>query len=216
MIARHMRTTRSDAARVLVGIAALLLAVSAARAEGQATPTVPPETLFVYGPGGPLPAMKDAAAAFERKTGAHIVLTGGPTGAWLAKARGDADVIFSGAENMMTDYVRQLGDTAGGAGPRAGRIDESTIVPLYLRPAAILVRKGNPKRITRFEDLLRPGMKVLVVQGAGGEGKTTFAAELVRWLVATRRFTRAAFTSVEQVTEARQVLFSIGAQLVPN
>lgn len=170
MIARHMRTTRSDAARVLVGIAALLLAVSAARAEGQSTPTVPPETLFVYGPGGPLPAMKDAAAAFERKTGAHIVLTGGPTGAWLAKARGDADVIFSGAENMMTDYVRQLGDTAGGAGPRAGRIDESTIVPLYLRPAAILVRKGNPKRITRFEDLLRPGMKVLVVQGAGQNG----------------------------------------------
>ena len=65
---------------------------------------------------------------------------------------------------MMTDFVRQLGDTADG-GPRAGRIDESTIVPLYLRPAAILVRKGNPKRITRFEDLLRPGMKVLVVQG---------------------------------------------------
>jgi tetratricopeptide (TPR) repeat protein len=34
--------------------------------------------------------------------------------------------------------------------------------------------------------------------------------------VSTRRFARAAFTSVEQVTEARQVLFSIGDQLVPN
>jgi tetratricopeptide (TPR) repeat protein len=56
----------------------------------------------------------------------------------------------------------------------------------------------------------------LVVRGAGGEGKTTFAAELARWLVATRRFARAAFTSVEQVTEPRQVLFSIGSQLVPN
>jgi tetratricopeptide (TPR) repeat protein len=56
----------------------------------------------------------------------------------------------------------------------------------------------------------------LVVQGAGGEGKTTFAAELARWLVATRRFARAAFTSVEQVTEPRQVLFSLGSQLVPN
>ena len=56
----------------------------------------------------------------------------------------------------------------------------------------------------------------LVVLGSGGEGKTTFAAELARWLVATRRFARAVFTSVEQMTEARQVLFSIGGQLVPN
>ena len=58
--------------------------------------------------------------------------------------------------------------------------------------------------------------RYLVVRGSGGEGKTTFAAELARWLVATRRFARVAFTSVEQITEARQVLFSIGHQLVPN
>jgi tetratricopeptide (TPR) repeat protein len=58
--------------------------------------------------------------------------------------------------------------------------------------------------------------RYLVVLGSGGEGKTTFAAELARWLVATRRFQRAAFTCVEHFTEARQVLFSIGAQLVPN
>ena len=58
--------------------------------------------------------------------------------------------------------------------------------------------------------------RYLVVRGSGGEGKTTFATELARWLVATRRFERAAFASVEQVTEARQVLHSIGVQLVPN
>jgi len=58
--------------------------------------------------------------------------------------------------------------------------------------------------------------KYLVVRGSGGEGKTTFAAELARWLVATRRFDRAAFTSVEQVTESRQVLHSLGSQLIPN
>jgi hypothetical protein len=58
--------------------------------------------------------------------------------------------------------------------------------------------------------------RYLVVRGSGGEGKTTFAAELARWLVATRRFSRTAFASVEQVTEARQVLHSIGHQLVPN
>ncbi|MBI4909587.1 MAG: hypothetical protein HY820_38575 [Acidobacteria bacterium] len=54
---------------------------------------------------------------------------------------------------------------------------------------------------------------------AGEDGfriRTTFAAELARWLVATRRFHRAAFCSVEQITERRQVLFSLGAQLVLN
>jgi tetratricopeptide (TPR) repeat protein len=74
---------------------------------------------------------------------------------------------------------------------------------------------GRSRDLLKAERILARE-RYLVVQGAGGEGKTTFAAELARWLVATRRFTRAAFTSVEQVTEARQVLFSIGAQLVPN
>ena len=130
----------------------------------------PAETLFVYGPGGPLPAMKEAATAFEKAHGVAVQVTGGPTPPWLERAHHDADVIFSGAENMMTDYVKLLGDTTGGRGATPGRIDESTIVPLYLRPVAMLVRPGNPKRIRRFEDLLEPGVKILVVQGAGQTG----------------------------------------------
>ncbi|MEO5567940.1 MAG: substrate-binding domain-containing protein [Gemmatimonadaceae bacterium] len=143
------------------------VAFAPAAAGGQA-PSSPAETLFVYGPGGPLPAMIEAGAAFGRQHGMHVKVTGGPTPQWLVAGRANADVIFSGAENMMTDYVRQLGDSVAGLQP--GRIDERTIRPLYLRPVAILVRPGNPKRIRRFEDLLRPGMKVLVVQGAGQTG----------------------------------------------
>ena len=52
--------------------------------------------------------------------------------------------------------------------------------------------------------------------GEGGEGKTTLAAELARWLVATQRCDRAAFVSVEHLTDARAVLWSIGGQLVPG
>jgi len=74
---------------------------------------------------------------------------------------------------------------------------------------------GRSRDLLKAERMLARE-RYLVVQGSGGEGKTTFAAELARWLVATRRFARAAFTSVEQITEARQVLFSIGDQLVPN
>lgn len=128
----------------------------------------PAETLHVYGPGGPLPAMKEAAAEFGRMHGIHVAVVGGPTPQWLAQAKNDAGVIFSGSEHMMTDFVMQLKDTANPAAP--GSIDETTITPLYLRPAAILVRPGNPKRVRGFEDLLRPGIKVLVVQGAGQTG----------------------------------------------
>lgn len=60
----------------------------------------------------------------------------------------------------MTDFI----------GAMQGQLVESTIEPLYLRPAAILVRRGNPKRIRGFRDLLKPGMRVMVVSGAGQVG----------------------------------------------
>lgn len=118
------------------------------------------DTLHVYGPGGPLPAIHEAARAYGTANGLTVRVTGGPADEWMSRARRDAHLIYSGSEHMMTDLVRQLD----------GRIEESTIVPLYLRPAAILVRPGNPKRIERFEDLLAPGVGVLVVEGAGQTG----------------------------------------------
>jgi accessory colonization factor AcfC len=119
--------------------------------------TMASETLRAYGPGGPLPAMKEAAEEFGKLYGIAVEVTAGPTGNWLDKAKQDADLIFSGAEYMMTDFIKAM----------EGRIDESTVESLYLRPSAILVRPGNPKQIRRFEDLLKSGIKVLVVQGAG-------------------------------------------------
>ncbi|CAN5244450.1 AcfC family putative adhesin [soil metagenome] len=122
------------------------------------------DTIRVYGPGGPLPAMREAAAEFGSRRGVHVEVVGGPTPQWLAKARGDADVIFAGSGHMMADFIMQLDSGT------AGRLDPSTIHPLYLRPVAILVRKGNPRGISRFEDLLQPGVRVLVVQGSGQTG----------------------------------------------
>lgn len=152
--------------RAATGLALLawMLALGAAESPAHAQRSARRDTLRVYGPGGPLPAMREAADSFARQHGIAVVVTGGPTPQWLQKARADADVIFSGSEHMMTDFVKQL------TGARAGAIDERTVTPLYLRPAAILVRKGNPRQISRFEDLLRPGIKVLVVQGAGQTG----------------------------------------------
>lgn len=117
------------------------------------------QPLRVYGPGGPLPAMKDAAAAFERSHGVAVEVTAGPTPQWIDHAKVDADLIFSGSEAMMSDFMAAMPD-----------IDPSTVRALYLRPAAILVRPGNPQHIRGIADLLRPGHRILVVNGAGQQG----------------------------------------------
>ena len=117
-------------------------------------------TLHVYGPGGPAPAIKEAAADFEKKSGIKVEITAGPTPQWIEKAKSDADIIYSGSETMMTDFVVALD----------GRIAHSEVQPLYLRPLSILVRPGNPKKITGLNDILAPGVKILVVNGAGQNG----------------------------------------------
>lgn len=118
------------------------------------------EPLRAYGPGGPAPAMREAAAAFYKQTGVPVEVTAGPTPQWIDAARTNADLIFSGSETMMSDFVTAM----------QGQIDAAAVQPLYLRPLSILVRPGNPRHITGFKDLLKPGIKVLVVNGAGQNG----------------------------------------------
>lgn len=118
------------------------------------------EVLHVYGPGGPAPAMKEAAMVYRARTGTEVRVVSGPTKEWIEKAKKDADVMYSGAENMMTDFVKAM----------EGQIDEKTIDPLYLRASNILVRPGNPKRIRGLRDIMRPGHRIIVVQGSGQAG----------------------------------------------
>lgn len=143
-----MKTFVQRVMMTLIGVFGIVGAVHAA------------ETLNVYGPGGPAPAMKEAAGAFEKKTGIRVTVTAGPTPEWIEKAKSDADVIYGGSEHMMTDFV----------GAMEGRIQEAEVLPLYLRPYSILVRPGNPEKISGVKDLLRPGIKILVVNGAGQTG----------------------------------------------
>ncbi|CAA0090237.1 Uncharacterised protein [Starkeya nomas] len=135
---------------LLLSLAVAVAIVPAARAAD----------LNIYGPGGPAPAMKEAAATFGKLRGVDVAVTAGPTSAWIEKARQDADLVYSGSESMMTDFVTALG----------GQIHSTDVEPLYLRAAAILVRPGNPKKIGGLADLMKPGMKVLVVHGAGQTG----------------------------------------------
>ncbi|MBU0717305.1 MAG: substrate-binding domain-containing protein, partial [Planctomycetes bacterium] len=69
-------------------------------------------------------------------------------------------VVFASAGFMMAEFLQRkdLG------------IDEASITALYMRPSAVLVRPGNPKQIADFPDLLKPGVKVMVVSGSGQTG----------------------------------------------
>lgn len=122
-------------------------------------PALAAPVLYVYGPGGPLPAMKEAASVFGKQHGVDVIVTGGPTPQWINHAKANADLIFSGSETMMSDFIAAM-----------PQIDPATVQPLYLRAAAILVRPGNPEHITGFADLLKPGHRILVVNGAGQQG----------------------------------------------
>src|SRR6266508_1678769 len=74
---------------------------------------------------------------------------------------------------------------------------------------------GRSRELLALERLLHVH-PYAVLRGQGGAGKTTLAAELARWLVRTGRFRRAAFISLEYVSDVRTVLIGLGQQLLPE
>lgn len=119
-----------------------------------------PLTLRVYGAGGPLAPMQEAAQRYGERTGVRVVVVGGPRAEWLEQARQDADVMYEGAEYALRSF----------ASNEPALVDLASRVTIADRGAAILVRKGNPKGIRTFRDLARPGLKLLDVNGAGQVG----------------------------------------------
>ncbi len=117
------------------------------------------DTVYVYGPGGPFPAMNEAAQLFTQQRQTPVKVVKGPVANWKAATEKNADIIFSGSEFMMTNFINTFQDIA-----------PETVTPLYLRRSGILVRPGNPKNIHTLADLLKPDVNILVVNGAGLTG----------------------------------------------
>ncbi|MFA5327186.1 MAG: substrate-binding domain-containing protein [Prolixibacteraceae bacterium] len=118
------------------------------------------DTVYLYGPGGPYPPIKELAEIFESKNNVKIVITKGPAESWINQAKSNAHLIYSGSEFMMTDFLYQL----------SNEISSDDVKPLYFRKSGLLVRPGNPKKIMKLEDLLKPGLKILVINGSGLTG----------------------------------------------
>ena len=118
------------------------------------------DTLHIYGPGGPFPPMKELAEIFESKYPVKCTVTKGPAGRWIESAKSDADIIYSGSEFMMAQFMYQLNDL----------VDGQAVKPVYLRKSGLLVRPGNPKNIHALEDFFAPDVNIMVINGSGLTG----------------------------------------------
>ncbi|TNE74441.1 accessory colonization factor AcfC [bacterium] len=117
------------------------------------------DTLFVFGPGGPYPAIQEVANQFTAETRIPVKITKGPLPNWKLQAEQQADLIYSGSEFMMSSFIGIFHD-----------INPQTIAPLYLRKSGILVRPNNPKNIKTLQDLLKENVHIMVVNGSGLTG----------------------------------------------
>ncbi|MCU6161718.1 substrate-binding domain-containing protein [Enterobacter bugandensis] len=111
----------------------------------------------LYGPGGPHTALLDAAAVYKQKTGVQVNVHYGPQGKWNEDASKNADILFGASEQSALAIVRDHSE----------HFSEKDIMPLYMRESILLVKKDNPKKIKRIEDLSRPGIGIVVNDGAG-------------------------------------------------
>ena len=118
------------------------------------------EPLRLYGPLGTNMAIEEAAVAYAGRGNVGLEVVSGAATDWVGQAVKDGDLIFCTGDFIMSDFVRK--DEVA--------IDEASLTALYVRPSVMLVRPGNPKDIRDFPDLLRPGMKVMMVNASGQTG----------------------------------------------
>jgi accessory colonization factor AcfC len=90
-----------------IALAGLLMALFVPSASPQQAASAEKSAIIIktYGPGGPAPAMRDAANVFGAKKGIRVKVTAGPTPTWKDQAINDADLIFSGSEHIIKGQV---------------------------------------------------------------------------------------------------------------
>jgi accessory colonization factor AcfC len=110
----------------------------------------------LYGAGGPDTAFRKVAEVFHKETGIEVDIISGPEPTWSKQAQANADILWGTAEEDMTALLETY-----------KYFSSANVTPIYMRPTIIAVKKGNPKQIYRFEDLLKDGMRVVVTEGAG-------------------------------------------------
>ena len=138
------------------------LVPAASMAQSQSSPTevnrhqTRDGVIRLYGACGPQNALRKVADAWERSNDLIVRITCGPEPSWSKQAQVDADIIWGTSEQSMTAFLQSFPS-----------FPSKNVVPIYLRPAIIAVKNGNPRRIQKFADLLQPGIRIVVTEGSG-------------------------------------------------
>lgn len=148
----------------ITSLLAVLLIGTASAALAQESPLYDPSiqhmpkdgVIKLYGAGGPHTAFRKVADVWQEKTGKTVEVIAGPEKKWSPSAQADADILWGTSEQSMTAFLETY-----------KTFSSDQVMPIYVRPTIIAVKKGNPKGIHGFDDLLKPGMKIVVTEGAG-------------------------------------------------
>lgn len=135
---------------VLALLVPLLAACEGAEDETPAKRSFAGKTLELFVGSASKPATEDAAAEFEKATGAKLEVHFGGSGAMLSqiKLAERGDLYFPGSSDFM-EKAKQEGLV----------LPETEQRVVYLIPA-INVPSGNAKNIESLEDLARPGVRI--------------------------------------------------------
>jgi accessory colonization factor AcfC len=150
------------------------------------------DTLYVYGPGGPQGPIDECGKLFSKKMSIPVKVIAGPETKWIEQAKQNGDIVFGGAEYMLTQFKMQ----------HSGLLDSTSRVELYKRGAGILVRPGNPEKITSLKDLTKPGINILEVTGAGQLGMWEDIAGRQNLIGGIQKNIRGAFANTALAIEA--------------
>lgn len=147
-------------ATALAGAVAMALAVSACGSGGGTASTTAGggATVRVVGYSVPKPAYDALEAAFVDTSAGKGVQFSGSFGASGSQSKAvasgqPADFVAFSIEPDMTRLVPTFVDSSWNANSTKGMVSDSVVV--------FVVRKGNPKKITTWSDLTKPGVQIV-------------------------------------------------------
>lgn len=112
----------------------------------------------LWGPGGPHTALVPTADLFNKgqPTNGQIEICFGPESGWRSTALSCGAGLYTAAEQQMAGFLRTYKDIING----------STVYPVTLHAAILVVPAGNPKNITSLFDVIdRDDIRIVVNDG---------------------------------------------------
>jgi len=175
----HVKTTparriRSVAALTVAGLAAIGLAGCSSASSGSAAGGSGGKKVAIVAYSVPKPAYDALSAAFQATPQGAGVTFSASYGASGDQSRAVANgqqadyVAFSLAPDL-TKLVPDFVNSDWSTGPTKGLVSDSVVV--------LAVRKGNPKQIKGWDDLIKPGIKIVTPDpGSSGSAKWNLLA----------------------------------------